>query len=74
VWELGLFSNLRLFVVVALSLGLQIAIHYLAPLRAVFETTPVPLAVGLSWLALAAVPSTVLEIEKLVRRRWRASV
>ena len=71
VWEIGLFSNLRLFAVVGVSLALQIAILWLAPLRAVFDTAPVSLPVAFSWIALAIVPSTVLEFEKLARRRRR---
>jgi Ca2+-transporting ATPase len=68
VWEVGLFSNLRLFAIVAVSFALQLLIVQLPVFAPVFGTTPVGLE-QLAWcLALGAVPVTVLELAKLGRR------
>jgi Ca2+-transporting ATPase len=67
IWSLGVFSNLPLLAVVAGSVGLQLAILHVEALRAVFQTQPVSLETLLAWIALAALPSLVLEIAKLFR-------
>jgi Ca2+-transporting ATPase len=71
VWELGLFSNLRLVAVVALTLVLQLAIHATPGLRAVFGTQAMSFGQCAAWLALAALPVSILEVRKLLRRRSR---
>jgi Ca2+-transporting ATPase len=67
IWTLGVFSNLPLVAVVAGSVGVQLAILHVEALRAVFQTQAVPLDILLAWIALAALPSLVLEIAKLFR-------
>jgi Ca2+-transporting ATPase len=69
IWELGLFSNLRLFAVVAASFALQLAIQRYALAEELFKTEPTSLAQCGVWVALGAVPLAVLEISKLVRAR-----
>jgi P-type Ca2+ transporter type 2C len=64
-WQLGVLSNLRLAVVVAVSYALQIAIHHVPLLAAVFGISPVSLGQCLAWTALGAVPLVVLELRKL---------
>lgn len=68
VWQVGLFSNLRLFGIVAASFALQLAIHHLPTLQRLFGTEPMALRQCLAWVALGAVPLTVLELWKVVRR------
>jgi Ca2+-transporting ATPase len=69
IWEVGLLSNLRLVAIVAVSFGLQLSILNVPALGTVFGTTPVSLAECATWLALGAVPVTVLELGKLGARR-----
>jgi Ca2+-transporting ATPase len=67
-FELGVFSNARLFAVVALTVGLQFWSHHSGALEHFLHTGE------LTWeecgivMALGAVPVTVLEVTKLVRR------
>ncbi|HEV3114934.1 MAG TPA: cation-translocating P-type ATPase [Candidatus Binataceae bacterium] len=69
VWEVGLFSNMRLFLIVAGSFALQLAIYYFSPLEILFNTKPVsPLMLG-RWIALGMIPVAVLEIAKIISRR-----
>ena len=63
--RIGVLSNLRLAVVVAVSYALQIAIHHVPLLAAVFGISPVSLGQCLAWTALGAVPLVVLELRKL---------
>jgi Ca2+-transporting ATPase len=67
IWQLGLFSNLRLFAVVAGSFALQLAIHFVEPLEAIFQTEPIGLTRCLEWVMLGAIPLAVLELAKLAR-------
>jgi len=66
-WELGVLSNLRLTAVVAVSYALQLAIHHVPFLAALFGITPVSLGQCLAWTALGALPLVVLELRKLRR-------
>jgi Ca2+-transporting ATPase len=69
VWEVGLLSNFRLLAVVAGTVGLQLLIHNVRPLAAVFGSGPVTLDSYIMWVGLALAPVTVLELTKLARRR-----
>jgi hypothetical protein len=69
VWEVGLFSNLRLLAVVAGTFGLQLAMHHVPALAAIFGGRPVTLDRYVTWVAIALVPVTVIELTKLARRR-----
>jgi Ca2+-transporting ATPase len=71
IWEVGLLSNLRLVAIVAASFALQLLILHAPPLQSVFGTDAVSARQCAEWIALAAVPVTVLEVTKLFRR-WRA--
>ncbi len=68
VWEVGLLSNLRLFVIVAVSVALQIAIHHVPLAEQVFGTRPITLGQCLGWLILGSVPLLVLELRKVIVR------
>ena len=69
IFTIGWFSNPSMFAAVILTLGLQMAVVYLDPLQAIFNTsdlTPAELALslGLPCIVLAAV-----EAEKWLARR-----
>jgi Ca2+-transporting ATPase len=68
VWQVGLLSNPRLVLVVMVSFALQLALLYLPALQQLFGTTPASLRQWVAWIALAAVPLTVLELWKCRRR------
>ncbi len=69
VFEVGLLTNMRLFLIVIGSFAAQLAIYYVVPLEIVFNTSPVEPAMLAQWFVLGSVPLTVLEIIKLVSRR-----
>jgi Ca2+-transporting ATPase len=69
IWELGLFSNLRLFAVVAASFALQLVIQRYSLAEELFQTQPISLAQCGAWVALGAVPLAALELSKLVGAR-----
>jgi P-type Ca2+ transporter type 2C len=69
VWEVGLFSNMRLFLIVAGSFLLQLAIYRFSLLEILFNTEPVSLLMLGRWIVLGMIPLTVLEIGKVISRR-----
>jgi P-type Ca2+ transporter type 2C len=71
--EVGVLSNLRLLAVVAVTFGLQLAIHEAPPLARVFAAEPLSPLRALAWGGLAAVPLAGLEARKLLRRARRAA-
>ena len=54
VHEVGLFSNLRLFAVVAVSFGLQLWIHHAPALERLFGIQPISLRQCLAWIAIGS--------------------
>jgi magnesium-transporting ATPase (P-type) len=68
VWQVGLFSNLRLCGIVMASFALQLAIHHLPALQGLVGTAPITLPQCLVWLVLGAIPVTILELQKLLQR------
>ena len=68
IWQVGLFSNLRLFVIVAVSFLLQLVIHHTPALEKIFGTEPIRLSQSFFWIGLGVIPLAVLELLKLVRR------
>ena len=72
VWEIGLFSNLRLFAVVAASFALQLSIDHIGPLEVLFQTEPIGLRQSALWSALGALPLAAHDAEKWLRRRLQA--
>ncbi len=69
------FTNYRLWLAVALVIGLQVAVVTWSPLRGLFDTVPLTLE---QWMTAAAFASTLVlldELRKLAARalsRWRA--
>ena len=68
IWELGLFSNLRLAGIVALSFAVQIGIHHVPELQELFQIGALDLADCTLSITLGAVPLAVLEALKLLER------
>jgi Ca2+-transporting ATPase len=67
-WQIGLFSNLRLFLVVAVSFTLQLAIHHVPMLQTLFQIEPVSLNQCVAWIGVGFIPLIVLELRKVIRR------
>lgn len=65
-WEVGIFSNLRLFSIVAFSMLVQLAIHHIPATQALFNIGPLSLFDCALTLAAGALPLLVLEIRKVV--------
>lgn len=68
IWQLGFFSNIRLFFVVSVSFTLQILIHHVPILQEIFGIGAVSLTECVSWVALGMVPLIILELRKCLRK------
>jgi Ca2+-transporting ATPase len=68
VWQIGLFSNMRLFVIVAASFVPQLLIHHLPVLETLFGTEPISVSQCVAWVVLGAIPLIVLELGKVFRQ------
>jgi len=68
-WQIGLFSNLRLFLVVAVSFALQLAIHHVPMLQTLFQIEPVSLHQCVTWIGVGFIPLIILELRKVIRHR-----
>lgn len=66
VWQMGLFSNLKLFLIVAISLSIQYGIHHIPLLQTLFGIEPVTMNQCLVWTALGFIPLIVLELRKRI--------
>jgi cation-transporting ATPase F len=67
-WHVGLFTNRFLLFGVALQALAQLAITYLAPMHAVFQTAPIGAGAWLRIVVVAALASVVVGIDKRLRR------
>lgn len=65
-WQMGLFSNMRLFLVVAVSFALQLAIHHVPMLQMLFQIEPITLSQCMGWIAVGFIPLIVLELRKVI--------
>lgn len=68
IWQVGFFSNIRLFFVVSISFILQILIHHVPILKDIFGIGDVSLRQCSLWVALGMVPLIILELKKLLRK------
>ena len=68
-WEVGLFSNVKLLLIVSLSLLVQLAIHHIPFTQEVFRIGALSLGDCALSLGVGALPLLTLELEKLVRLR-----
>lgn len=70
IWQVGIFSNIRLFFIVSISFLLQVIIHHVPSLQDVFGIGSVTAIQCFSWIGLGMVPLIVLEIQKLLRNAF----
>lgn len=68
VWEFGLLSNSRLFLVVLTSILVQLGIHHIPATQELFRLGPLSAMDCLLSLSVGLVPFVLLETSKLVRR------
>ncbi|MBZ0253683.1 MAG: cation transporting ATPase C-terminal domain-containing protein, partial [Candidatus Methylomirabilis sp.] len=68
-WEVGAFSNLRLLGVVIGSALIQIGVHHVPALEKLFGIRPLSVFDCALTVALGLIPVTILELNKLLRRR-----
>ena len=68
IFQVGFFSNIRLFLVISISFSLQIMIHHIPTLQTIFGIGDVSLRQCLLWIALGMVPLVILEMNKLLRK------
>jgi len=73
-WEVGLFSNLRLFSVVAISMLVQLGIHHIPATQALFDIGALSLFDCALSVAVGSVPLFVLELRKVVKRSARSGL
>ena len=66
--QVGLVSNLRLFLIVAISVFLQVLIHHVPVLESIFGTEPITMQDCIAWALLGAIPLASIELWKLFRR------
>lgn len=71
IWQLGLFGNMKLLAVVAVSFSLQIFIHHVPLLREIFHTGAISMTKCLTWIILGCIPLLVLENLKFFRQKWK---
>jgi len=69
VFQLGLTTNVRLFLVVSISFLLQLASHHIEPLGAILKTTTMSLSDCALLLLAGSFPLVVLEARKVVSRQ-----
>jgi Ca2+-transporting ATPase len=74
VWQVGLFSNMRLFVIVAASFALQVAIHHIPLLQTLFDIEPITLSQCAAWIGIGVIPLVILELKKVLSRSRVAGV
>lgn len=68
-WEVGLLSNMKLLLIVVVSVLAQLAIHHVPTTQEIFRIGALSLADCALSLGVGALPLIVLELEKLARRR-----
>ncbi|OGT09857.1 MAG: HAD family hydrolase [Gammaproteobacteria bacterium GWE2_42_36] len=72
IWQIGVFSNIRLFFIVSISFSLQLLIHHVPLLQEIFGVGVVSLTQCLTWIGIGMIPLIVLELCKLPRGRLNA--
>ncbi|KTD21226.1 cation-translocating P-type ATPase [Legionella londiniensis] len=68
IWQIGFFSNLRLFFIVSISFSLQVFIHHIPMLRELFGIEPVSFTQCFVWILLGMVPLLIIEAQKRLRK------
>jgi len=71
VWQISLFTNINLVMVVALSFGLQILSQHWNVLGVFLKTTYMPFSDVIILIALGTIPLLALEVTKVVKKHFR---
>jgi len=71
VWQISLFTNINLLMVVALSFGLQILSQHWNVLGVFLKTTYMPFSDVIILIALGTIPLFALEVTKVVKNHFR---
>lgn len=71
IWQLGLFSNMRLFLVVAVSFALLLAIHHMPLFQALFQIKPLAFDQCIGWIAAGFIPLIILQLRKIILYRQK---
>jgi P-type Ca2+ transporter type 2C len=69
-WEISIISNPRLLGIVVLSFVVQIGIHHIPVMQQLFQISPLSLAECLMTISIGAVPLLLLELTKVLKRRF----
>lgn len=72
IWEIGLFTNMRLLVIVVLSAALQIGIHHVPALQKLMQIGPLSLADCTLAVLIGLIPLGLIECWKLGSRALRS--
>ncbi len=73
VWQISLFTNINLVIVVAISFGLQILSQHSNVLGAFLKTTYMPFSDVVILIALGTIPLLALEVTKVVKKYYRST-
>lgn len=68
IWEIGLFTNKPLFIIVVLGFLLQYGIYQLPIAQTLFNIDTITMTQYLVWTGLGFIPLIILELRKLVLR------
>jgi Ca2+-transporting ATPase len=72
IWQLGLLSNLQLFLIVAISFSFQYGIHHVPALQALFDIEPITMSQCLAWTGLGFIPFIVLSLRKVLQQQLKS--
>jgi len=67
-WEVGIFTNMRLFGIVVVSVVVQLGIHHIPATQALFEIHDLSLEDCILSLAVGLIPLVITEMVKVVVR------
>ena len=67
-WEVGLFTNMRMFVVITMSALVQLALHHIPAAERILSIAPLSASMCLLTIVVALAPVAVIELAKVVRR------
>ena len=73
VWQISLFTNINLVMVVAISFGLQILSQHSNVLGVFLKTTNMPFSDVIILIALGTIPLLALEITKVVKKHYTSA-
>ena len=66
-WQVGAFTNLRLVAVVSVSIVVQVAVHQIPALKALFQLQDISARQMFALFLLGLIPVSAIELSKLLR-------